>query len=216
MPQKRLDSLIINPAVNLEHVDPRPVLTGHEWDRKLFDEDYLLGLSANSIKESDYESALFYAEHALKTNPFRVEIWQNAAACAMYAEQLRGHLRLLVNPSFSMARLLTFGGMGRKPFRNSRQDGAIDFKVDKEMIAQFREVERQSFKGITPEDKALVYGLFGIHDKRVNCQPEFKKHYGSEHFVLFEGEHYLNDQVLKKTVLPLVKKLLLEDKNMAV
>lgn len=65
-----------------------PVLTGHEWDRKLFDEDYLLGLSANSIKESDYESALFYAEQALKTNPFRVEIWQNAAACAMYAEQL--------------------------------------------------------------------------------------------------------------------------------
>lgn len=135
---------------------------------------------------------------------------------AMYAEQLRGHLRLLVNPSFSMARLLTFGGMGRKPFRNSRQDGAIDFKVDKEMIAQFREVERQSFKGITPEDKALVYGLFGNHDKRVNCQPEFKKHYGNEHFALFEGEHYLNDQVLKKTVLPLVKKLLLEDKNMAV
>lgn len=135
---------------------------------------------------------------------------------AMYAEQLRGHLRLLVNPSFSMARLLTFGGMGRKPFRNSRQDGAIDFKVDKEMIAQFREVERQSFKGITPEDKALVYGLFGIHDKRVNCQPEFKKNYGSENFALFEGEHYLNDQVLKKAVLPLVKKLLLEDKNKAV
>lgn len=30
MSQKRLDSLIINPAVNREHVDPRPVLTGHE------------------------------------------------------------------------------------------------------------------------------------------------------------------------------------------
>ena len=36
---------------------------------------------------------------------------------AMYAEQLRGRLRILVNPSFCMARLLTFGGMGRKPFR---------------------------------------------------------------------------------------------------
>ena len=69
---------------------------------------------------------------------------------AMYAEQLRGHLRILVNPSFCMARLLTFGGMGRKPFRNPRQDGAKDFKVDKDMIAQFKEVERHSFEGITP------------------------------------------------------------------
>lgn len=127
---------------------------------------------------------------------------------AMYAEQLRGHRRILVNPSFFMAKLLTFDGMGRKPFRNPRQDGAKDFKVDKEMIAQFREVEKQSFQGITPEDKALVYGLFGDHDKRVNCQPQFLKHYGQEHFQLFDGEHFLNDSVLKHTVLPLVRQLL--------
>lgn len=127
---------------------------------------------------------------------------------AMYAEQLRGHLRILVNPSFCMARLLTFGGMGRKPFRNPRQDGAKDFKVDKEMITQFREVEKHSFEGITADDRELVYGLFGDHDRRVNCQPQFKKAYGNNHFSLFDGEHYLNDAVLKKTVLPLVKQLL--------
>lgn len=127
---------------------------------------------------------------------------------AMYAEQLRGHLRILVNPSFCMARLLTFGGLGRKPFRNERQDGAKDFKVDKEMIAQFKEVEKHTFEGITPADRELVYGLFGEHDKRVNCQPQFKKAYGSAHFALFDGEHYLNDTVLKRAVLPLVRQLL--------
>ena len=127
---------------------------------------------------------------------------------AMYAEQLRGHLRILVNPSFCMARLLTFGGMGRKPFRNPRADGAKDFKVDKDMIAQFREVEKHTFEGITPEDKELVYALFGDHDRRVNCQPQYKKAYGTVHFALFDGEHYLNDIVLKKSVLPLVKQLL--------
>jgi len=127
---------------------------------------------------------------------------------AMYAEQLRGHLRILVNPSFCMARLLTFGGMGRKPFRNPRQDGEKDFKVDKEMIAQFREVEKHSFEGINADERELVYGLFGNHDRRVNCQPQFKKAYGSNHFALFEGDHYLNDAVLKKTVLPLVRQLL--------
>lgn len=127
---------------------------------------------------------------------------------AMYAEQLRGHLRILVNPSFCMARLLTFGGMGRKPFRNQRADGAIDFKVDKEMIAQFRDIESHAFEGITPQDKVLVYGLFGQHDKRVNCQPQFLKHYGREHFQRFDGEHYLNDNVLKHVVIPLIKQLL--------
>ena len=127
---------------------------------------------------------------------------------AMYAEQLRGHLRILVNPSFCMARLLTFGGLGRKPFRNPRADGSKDFKVDKDMIEQFRQLEKHCFEGITPADKELVYGLFGKNDKRVNCQPQFKKAYGSEHFALFDGEHYLNDSVLHHTVLPLVKQLL--------
>ncbi len=127
---------------------------------------------------------------------------------AMYAEQLRGYLRILVNPSFCMARLLTFGGMGRKPFRNPRQDGAKDFKVDKDMIAQYRELEKHCFEGITPADRELVYGLFGEHDKRVNCQPQFKKAYGTAHFATFDGEHFLNDVILKRTVLPLVKQLL--------
>lgn len=127
---------------------------------------------------------------------------------AMYAEQLRGYKRILVNPSFCMARLLTFGGMGRKPFRNPRQDGARDFKVDKEMIAQFRELEKHCFEGITADERELVYGLFGEHDKRVNCQPQFKKAYGTTHFATFDGEHYLNDVVLKRTVLPLVKQIL--------
>lgn len=127
---------------------------------------------------------------------------------AMYAEQLRGQLRILVNPSFFMARLLTFMGMGRKPFRNPRQDGSKDFKVDKEMIAQFREVEKHSFEGITPEDRQLVYGLFGDHDKRVNCQPQFIKNFGREHFQLFDGDHYLNDEILHHVVLPLIHQLL--------
>ena len=127
---------------------------------------------------------------------------------AMYAEQLHGIRRILVNPSFHMARLLTFRGMGRQEFRNKRGDGARDFKVDKQMIAEFKEVEKLSFQGITPEEKQLVWGLFGTKDKNVNCQPDFRKHYGSEQMVLFEGEHYLNGVVLGKVIIPLVEKLL--------
>ena len=124
---------------------------------------------------------------------------------ALYAEQLKGTKRILVNPSFHMARLLTFRGLGRREFRNKRQDGATDFKVDKAMIQAFQQVEKESFKGITNEEKALVWGLFGTQDKLVNCQSDFLKHYGKEQMQLFEGEHFLNDKVLSHTVMPLVE-----------
>lgn len=127
---------------------------------------------------------------------------------AFYAEQLRGFPRILVNPSFQMARLLTFGGMGRQEFRNKRADGARDFKVDKEMIAQFRTLEKDSFKGIDAADKQCVWGLFGDKDKKVNHQKDFLKHYGREHFVVFDGEHFLNDKVLSRSVLPVVREIL--------
>ena len=127
---------------------------------------------------------------------------------AMYAEQLYGIRRILVNPSFHMARLLTFRGMGRQEFRNKREDGAKDFKVDKQMIAEFKEVEKQSFQGITPEEKQLVWGLFGTRDKNVNCQPDFRKHYGTAQMSLFDGEHYLNGEVLGKVIIPLAETIL--------
>ena len=127
---------------------------------------------------------------------------------AMYAEQLKGVPRILVNPSFHMARLLTFRGLGRREFRNKRQDGAVEFKVDKAMIQEFQQVEKESFKGIDTNEKALVWGLFGTQDRLVNCQSDFLKHYGKEQMRLFDGEHFLNDKVLSKVVMPLAEHLL--------
>lgn len=127
---------------------------------------------------------------------------------AFYAEQLRGYCRILVNPSFQMARLLTFGGMGRREFRNKRADGATDFKVDKEMIAQFRTLEKESFRGIDAAERQRVWGLFGDKDRKVNHQKDFIKHYGREHFTVFDGEHFLNDKVLSHSVLPIVRQIL--------
>ena len=107
-----------------------------------------------------------------------------------------------------MSRLLTFGGMGRREFYNKRADGAKDFKVDKEMVAEFKAIEKSTGKGVTAEDKQLVWGLFGDKDKRVNHQKDYVKYYGKEHFVVFDGEHSLNDKVLSRVVLPIVRQLL--------
>lgn len=126
----------------------------------------------------------------------------------LYTEQMYGTPRIMVNPSFHMARHLTFQGMGRREFLNKRQDGAREFKVDRDMIAQFREMEKTSFSGVNAEEKTLVWGFFGKNDKFVNCQPEFKKAYGTDHFRIFDGEHRLNDVVLKRDIFPLVKQIL--------
>lgn len=126
----------------------------------------------------------------------------------LYTELMYGTPRIMVNPSFHMARHLTFQGMGRREFLNKRQDGAREFKVDRDMIAQFREVEKTSFSGVNAEEKTLVWGFFGKNDKFVNCQPEFKKAYGTDHFRIFDGEHRLNDVVLKRDIFPLIKQIL--------
>ena len=153
------------------------------------------------------EAATFLKDLALQEQP---DIIVATSMGALYAEQLKGIRRILVNPSFHMARLLTFRGLGRCEFRNKRQDGATDFKVDKAMIQAFQQVEKESFKGITEAEKAMVWGLFGTQDKLVNCQADFLKHYGKAQMVLFEGEHFLNDKVLSKVVMPLVERLLQE------
>ena len=139
---------------------------------------------------------------------------------AMYAELQKGYRRILVNPSFQMSRTLTFNHLGKNvDFQNPRQDGATHFKVDKEMITQFKELETASkgskadgtphvLYGITPEEKKLVWGLFGDKDRLVNFQKEFQKCYGKEHFKVIDAEHRLNSNVLKKEIIPLIHQIL--------
>ncbi len=152
------------------------------------------------------EKALPFLQELLKTE--QPELIVATSMGAMYAEQLRGVPRILVNPSFHMARSLLFKGLGRREFRNKRQDGAHDFIVDKQMIKEFQTVEKKSFHGIDAYEKELVWGLFGKQDKLVNCQNDFRKHYGTAQMRLFDGEHYLNDAVLSHHVMPLVEELL--------
>ena len=65
-----------------------PSLTGREWDKYLFDEGYLLAKSEECVQSENYTEALFYAKQALKTNPFEVKNWRNAAMCALTAEEI--------------------------------------------------------------------------------------------------------------------------------
>ena len=129
---------------------------------------------------------------------------------AMYAELLKGFPRICVNPAFQMSRLLTFNHLGKNvAFKNKRQDGATSFKVDKAMVAEFKEIEKsRSLKNVSAQEKSLVWGLFGKEDQVVNCRDMFTKAYGKDHFRLIEGEHSLTQTMIKRDVLPLILEIL--------
>lgn len=124
----------------------------------------------------------------------------------MYAQQMRGFLRICVNPAFNMSTNSKVLKTGTFKFHNGRKDNQKEFRITKDIIQHFNQMERQQFKGITPEEQELCYGLFGINDPVVHTYDLFKKHY--PHAQRFEGEHQLNEKVVRKTLLPLIKELL--------
>ena len=126
----------------------------------------------------------------------------------MYTQQLWGVPRIVVNPSFEMSRTLLFGKMGRNKYTSKRRDGVTEFRVDKALVERFKLMEKTQFDGITDEEKSLVTGLFGDKDSIVHFQPLMASLYGEERCRWFNGEHRLNDTVVKAVLVPLINEML--------
>lgn len=126
----------------------------------------------------------------------------------MFAQQLWGHRRIVVNPSFEMSRSLLFGKMGRNKFMSKRKDGATEFRVDKNIVEQFKLMEKTQFDGIDNNEKRMVLGLFGDKDPIVHFQPLMAKLYGEERCRWFAGEHRLNDGIVKSVLLPAIDEMM--------
>lgn len=126
----------------------------------------------------------------------------------MYAQQMHGRLRICVNPAFRMSTMSKVLRTGEHPFLNGRKDNAKTFRITQDTIRHFNQMERRQFDGISADDREMCYGLFGIHDTSVNpvnAYNTFTKYYA--HAERFDGEHQLNERVLRHTVLPLLHKL---------
>jgi hypothetical protein len=126
----------------------------------------------------------------------------------MYAQQLRGFVRICVNPSFWCSRKYDLLFVGRHRWLNKRRDGETEFHVTRETIAHFREMEERQFDGITDEDRALCHGLFGDEDTVLSAEtmPEFERHYPGMSRV-FHGGHRLNADVVASALVPCIKSL---------
>ncbi len=122
----------------------------------------------------------------------------------MYAEQLRGYDRILVNPAFEMGDTMSkHGMMGKQTFQNPRADGVQDFIVTKALMKEYAEATQQCFKGIDDDDRRRVVGLFGDADPLVHTFPLFAEHYPTA--IHFHGEHRLSDKIAMHYLIPIVR-----------
>lgn len=122
----------------------------------------------------------------------------------MYAEQLHGIDRILVNPAFQLAdTILKNNGLGRHEFHNPRQDGQKDFLVTKGLLEAFREVSGRCFSAVDEDGKQRVFALFGTRDTLVHTRDLTRAHYPQ--CIDFDGEHQLNDSALLHSVLPVIQ-----------
>ena len=129
----------------------------------------------------------------------------------MFTQQLWGVPRIIVNPSFEMSRSLLFGKMGRNKYMSKRQDGATEFRIDKAVVERFKLMEKSQFDGVNDAEKELVTALFGDKDPVVNFYPLVAELYGAGRCIHFNGEHRLNDEVVKKVLVPLINKYAKDD-----
>lgn len=137
----------------------------------------------------------------------------------MFAEQLYGYDRVLVNPAFSLAdNLLKSNSIGRQVFHNERQDGETEFLVTKALVNRYREVCEACFSGVqkisetrnndetrNDDERGKVYALFGRKDPFVHSYPQFIEYYTNG--IYFNGEHYLNDSVFIHGLMPLIQRI---------
>ena len=122
----------------------------------------------------------------------------------MYAEQLRGFDRILINPAFQIADTMQSHGLtGKQQFFSPREDGVQEFYVDKPLVKEYRQATEQNFQGIDAEEQRRVFGLFGDEDLLVHTQEMFEQHYPQS--VSFHGEHRMNDRSFMHSVLPVVR-----------
>jgi len=118
----------------------------------------------------------------------------------MYAEQLYGTDRILINPAFDIARtMVSHFGLGRRDFFNPRLDGVQSLLVTKALVEAYREVSTRCFSS----EGGRVYALFGKNDTTVNTYDLTRQHYSN--CLYFDGAHHLDDAAFLHSVLPVIQ-----------
>lgn len=153
----------------------------------------------------DPEEALPFLRELCATE--RPDIIIGTSMGGMYAQQMRGFLRICVNPSFNISTMSRVLRTGTHRWLNGRRNHEKEFRVTRDIIQHFNAMERRQFDDITPEEQELCHALFGTRDELSRTgYTVFTRHY--THALRFDGDHALNDRAMHTAVLPLMARLL--------
>ncbi len=123
----------------------------------------------------------------------------------MFAQQLFGYKKILVNPAFRLYEVLK-NLKGENKFFNRRLDGVQTFIIDDALIAEYEKLATRQFKNIPAGENEITFGMFGREDDLVNDSDLFLQHYTN--ITWFDGGHRLNDKILKHFVVPEISKVI--------
>lgn len=159
---------------------------------------------APDIPVDPAEALPFIAALAEKEQP---DLIVGTSMGAMYAQQLHGFERICVNPCFAISKKYDILFVGKHKWLNRRKDGATEFHVTKQIIANFAEMESRQFDGIDEVDRIFCHGLFGDEDDLCKCWiGEFERHYpGMSH--TFHGGHRMNADMVHQVLIPFIRGL---------
>jgi predicted esterase YcpF (UPF0227 family) len=120
----------------------------------------------------------------------------------MFAQQIRGYKKILVNPAFHVSEFMRTQ-LGKHEFLNPRKNGETHYDITVELCDSYQEVEATQFDGISEFDRTNTFALFGDKDTLVNGFEEYISHYvNAEHF---DGEHRLSIKNIEEVIVPLIK-----------
>ena len=129
---------------------------------------------------------------------------------AMYAQQLHGYKKILVNPAFHVSEIMR-NNIGTNKWLNPRRYGQTEFVIDEELCDLYQQMEESQFDGITEFDKKHTHAFFGTEDTLVNGYDEYMRNYSvATHY---PGEHRLVQKWVKIYILPCIKELLDEEQD---
>ena len=120
-----------------------------------------------------------------------------------WAQKLRGHRKILVNPDFHSSRLLRTM-TGEREYLSPRRDGALTFTVTDALCDEYARLESVEFDGLASEEVALTTGMFADRDEMVNCKDEFEAYYPGRSRS-YPGTHLPNYPEIKKYILPVIE-----------
>lgn len=123
----------------------------------------------------------------------------------MFAQQLFGYRKILVNPAFRLYEVLK-KIKGENTFFNRRLDGVQTFIIDDALIAEYEKLAARQFENIPAGENEITFGMFGREDDLVNDSDLFLQHYTN--ITWFDGGHRLNDKILKHFVVREINKVI--------